>query len=157
MNRATDKAFAEILMVAEPSLHDYPPGSYRTRWLTAEDFWQREELVREHDAVLWKLFRSHGKYQWKVRDARWFAVAVDEAGKYVSSAFVIDGYEKWLMENVMTGPEHQGQGAASSVMSRLMQEAKDARVRWVILHTDPKKNGGQLPTFFRKFGFRECG
>lgn len=155
MSRATDKAFEEILMVAEPSLQDYPPGPYRTLWLTAEEFWQREELVSEHDAVLWKLFRSHGKYQWKVRDTRWFAVAVDEAGKYASSAFVIDGYEKWLLENVMTDPEHQGRGAASSVMCRLMQEAKDARVRWVILHTDPKKNNGQLLRFFGKFGFRE--
>lgn len=160
MSRATDKAFEEILMVAEPALHDYTPGPYRTSFLTAEEFWQREDLVNQHDAVLWKLFHSHGKYQWKVREARWFCVAVDPGPSgteetYVSSAFVIDGYEKWLVEYVMTDPGHQGQGAASSVMSCLMQRAKNARVRWVILHTDPKKNDGQLPRFFGKFGFRE--
>ena len=156
MSRATHKAFEEILMVAEPVLHDYPSGSYQTLWLTAEEFWQREDLATKHDTILWKLFHSHGKYQWKVRDARWFAVAVDDMGTYMGSAFVIDGYEKWLLENVMTDPDYQGRGAASAVMSRLMREAKDARVRWVILHTDPRQNGGQLRRFFSRFGFREC-
>lgn len=145
---------ADILMIAEPSsVHSSTPALLTVLWLSAEAFWQREELVKKHDAVLWQAFHTHGKYARIVTHATWFAVAVDTHGQYVSSAFVIAVGQKWLIEYVMTDPEKRGGGAASSVMNEVMRRAQEDGVRWVLLNCDPKADNGHLVTLYEKFGF----
>ncbi|MBI1833203.1 MAG: GNAT family N-acetyltransferase [Candidatus Andersenbacteria bacterium] len=145
----------DIVMVAKPSEYVSKESTYKTLWLTAADFWQNEALVRTHDEVLWQAFRTHGKYQHAVQKADWFAVAVDEAGQYVSSAFVITVSDVWIIEYVMTNPTFEGKGAGSAVMGRIMTEAKKAGSTWAVLNCDPEFREGQLPKFYSKFGFKQ--
>jgi GNAT superfamily N-acetyltransferase len=146
---------ADMLMVAEPMAHRYPPARYATKFLTADEFYNEEKLIKRHDDIIWDVFNTHGKYMKKVINARWFAVAVDHRGNYVSSGFVIDSVETWIIENVMTDPKQQGAGAGGSVMTKIMREAKKRRVSWAVLHCDAQKNDGQLPGFYGRFGFNE--
>ncbi len=144
---------ADIFMVADPSAHTYEPGPLKTLWLSTEEFWRLEELVKKHDEVLWQSFHTHGEYARTVKLATWFAVAVDAKGQFVSSAFVIVVGRKWLMEYVMTDPDQRAKGAGSSVIREVMRRAKEQLAQWVILNCDPAKNGGKLPAFYGKFGF----
>lgn len=144
----------DIIMVAHPATYRGKPGPFKTLWLSAEAFWQNEELATAHDETLWQAFHTHGKYAQIVRQARWFVVAVDTKGRYVSSAFVVSVGKKWLLEYVMTSPQKQGKGAGSALIHRLMAEAKKRSIHWVILNCDPKKNNGQLPKFYGQFGFK---
>lgn len=147
-----------ILMVAAPSTYEEQSPPFSTLWLSMQDFWrQHEQLVAAHDDVLWQVFNTHGKYMRKASIAQWIAIAVDDNENYVSSAFVIDGVDKWLVENVMTNPNLHQKGAGSSVMNRLMSEARKASISWVILNCDPNKNDGQLPKFYSKYGFTKVG
>ena len=141
-------------MIASPAAQKYPASRFETKFLSPNEFFDEEKLVKRHDDIVWKIFRTHGKFMKKVKSASWFAVAVNEKGDYVSSAFIIDGHEVWIIENVMTDPEQQSKGAGSAVMAQIMREAKKRNVQWVILHCDPAKNDGQLPKFYSKFGFR---
>ncbi|MEX0649591.1 MAG: GNAT family N-acetyltransferase [Candidatus Andersenbacteria bacterium] len=145
----------DILMVANPSQYTKQPLSTQMQWLSAVDFWQQEELVKVHDSVLWQSFNTHGKYQRVVQHATWFAVATNEDGHYIASAFVIEVGRKWLIEYVMTDPAKQGKGVGSAIMNRIMTEAKIQQIEWVILNCDPDKNNGQLPAFYSKFGFKQ--
>lgn len=145
----------DILMVAEPRFYRGRQTNFRTVWLTADDFYQHEKLAKRYDEILWQDFHTHGKYARIVRQAEYFAVATDSRGHYVSSAFIVSSGAKWLLEYVMTDPKHQGKGAASAVLDRIMREAKRAKAQWVILNCDPQKNNGQLPALYGKFGFEK--
>lgn len=146
-----------ILMIADPSAYIERPASFSTLWLTMHELWRdHENLTAAHDDIIWQVFNTHGKYMRKASIAQWAAIAIDESGKYVSSAFIIDGVDKWLIENVMTDPALHQRGAGSSVMNRIMAEAKKNQVSWTILTCDEKKNNGQLPAFYSKFGFKKA-
>lgn len=145
----------DILMVAESAKADLKPGPLPTHFLSSKDFYQQEDLVQSHDAVLWQAFHTHGKYQQLVRHADWFCVATDVANNYLASAFVVELAAKWLIEYVMAKPDSQNKGAGSSVMTRIMIEAKQKNIQYVILNCDPKKENGKLPAFYAKFGFRQ--
>lgn len=143
----------DILMVADPNSYRKQKTTFATQFLTTEEFYQNENLVKSHDKVLWQAFHTHGKYARIVQHAE-YVVVVHEKSQYVSSALIIPIGAKWLLEYVMTDPAYQGQGAGSAIMDRAMQEAKKHKAQWVILNCDPEKNQGQLPTFYAKFGFK---
>ncbi|MEX1112244.1 MAG: GNAT family N-acetyltransferase [Candidatus Andersenbacteria bacterium] len=145
----------DILMIANPREYVSHSSTTSTKWLSAEEFWHQEDLVKKHDQVLWQSFNTHSKYQRTVQQAMRFAVAVDDNTYYLGSAFVIEVGHKWLVEYVMTDPEQQGRGIGSAIMDRIMSEAKAAQVTWVILNCNPTKNSGQLPAFYTKFGFKK--
>lgn len=148
-------AAPDTLMVAR--LRGYRPQktSFQTLFLTVEDFYAREEFVRQLDKVLWHGFHTHGKYMHLVRHAEYAVVAVDKNKQYVASAIVIPIGPKWLLEYVITDPKKRGKGAASAVVERFMREAKKAKVEWVILNCNSRLNSGQLPKFYSKFGFQK--
>lgn len=141
-------------MVAKPAEYVPKKSTHQTVWLSSTEFWNNEKLVREHDEVLWQAFHTHGKYQHAVQKADYFAVAVNEAGNYLSSAFVIAVSDVWIIEYVMTNPAFEGKGAGSAVMDRIMMEAKKAESTWAVLNCDPAFREGQLPKFYGKFGFK---
>lgn len=142
-------------MVAEPAKANLKPGPQATQFLSTKDFYQQEDLVQSHDQVLWQAFHTHGKYQQLVRHADWFCVATDPDNNYLASAFVVELASKWLIEYVMAKPDSQNKGAGSSVMARIMIEAKQKNIQYVILNCDPKKETGKLPAFYQKFGFSQ--
>lgn len=145
---------SDILMITNPTKYRGQKVSFRTLFLNAEEFYQREKLAKRFDEILWQAFHTHGKYARIARHIEYAAVAVEKKGNYLSSAFIIPVGTKWLLEYVVTDPKQQGKGAASAVMNRVMQEAKKQKIQWVILNCDPHKNSGQLPKFYSKFGFR---
>ncbi len=126
---------------------------FKTLFLPVEEFYQNETLTQRHDEVLWQDFHTHGKYARIAKHVEYVAVAVDKDERYVASALIVPLGAKWILEYVMTDPLHQGKGAGSAVMDCVMREAKRHKAQWVILNCDPKKNQGQLPRFYAKFGF----
>lgn len=145
----------DILMVAEAASYQGKRPAFRTLFLTTEEFYQNEDLAKRYAEVLWQGFHTRGKYARIARHAEYFAVAVDARGHYLSSAFVVPVGAKWLLEYVITDPAKRGKGAGSAVLDRVMREAKKAKIQWVILNCNPKKNNGQLPALYAKFGFKK--
>ena len=147
---------ADIIMLAEPAKVDVTPGPQTTHFFSTTEFFTQEDLIKSHDNVLWQAFHTHGKYQKIVRHADWFCVAVDTNNNYLASAFVVELGSKWLIEYVMADPTSQNKGAGSSVMARIMQEAKERTIDFAILNCDSQKDSGKLPAFYNKFGFRQA-
>lgn len=141
-------------MAADPRRYVKQKAAFQTAFLTAEQFYQNEGLTKRHEEVLWRSFHTHGKYARIARHAEYVAVAVDQNKNYVASTFMIPLGAKWILEYVMTDPVRHGKGAGSAVMDCVMREAKKRHIEWVILNCDPKKNQGQLPKFYAKFGFK---
>lgn len=146
---------SDILMIADPGTYRRQKTIFKTLWFSLEEFYEQEKLVKAHDDVLWQSFHTHGKFMNIVRHARWYAVAVDKNNHYISSAFIVEIGQKWLLEYLMTNPTKQSKGAGSAIMNRIMQEAKKRKMQWIILNCDPNKNNGQLPAFYAKFGFKK--
>lgn len=145
---------SDILMIARPGAVAIKPGPFPTTFLAINEFFTDEKLMQAHDTVLWRAFHTHGKYARIARHAEYVVVAHDKKGAYRASALVVPVGAKWLVEYVMADPRQQNQGAGSSVMARIMREAKRYQVSWVILNCDPLKEKGKLPTFYQKFGFK---
>ena len=143
-------------MLASPASYKKQQSAFETVFLSKSNFWRQEKLIKQHDTTLWQAFHTRGKYQDIVAKADWFAIAT-KTQKYVSSAFVIEVGDKWLLEYVMTDPTKQNRGAGSSVMNRIMSEAKRRKIKWVLLNCDDRKNRNQLPNFYATFGFRKVG
>lgn len=145
----------DIVMLASPRNYRTQPSSYKTIFLTIQEFWKKEDLVQEHDAVLWQAFHTHGKYMAIVQKVSYAAVAIDNKKRYLGSALVIESGKKWLIEYVMTNPKQEGKGVGSAVMNCIMKHAQKQKIQFVILNCDPKKNNGQLPSFYGRFGFKK--
>lgn len=145
---------SDILMIARPGAVAIKPGPFPTKFLAINEFFTDESLVQAHDTVLWRAFHTHGKYARITRHAEYVVVALDRKGKYRASALVVPVGAKWLVEYVMADPRQQNQGAGTSVMARIMHEAKRHKISWVILNCDPWKEKGKLPAFYQKFGFK---
>lgn len=145
----------DILMAANPRNYRTQISSYKTIFLPIQEFWKKENLVQEHDAVLWQVFHTHGKYMKIAQKASYGVIAVDTKGRYLGSALIIESGKKWLIEYVMTNPKQEGKGVGSAVMNCMMKYAKKQNIQFVILNCDPKKNNGQLPAFYGRFGFKK--
>lgn len=143
----------DILMVANPNEYTAQETKHTTLFLTTQEFWEKEELVKQYDNVLWQAFRTHGKYMQIMQRATYFIVAADSE-TYLGSAAVIEIGNIWLVEYVITNPAHTQKGVGSAVMDRIMQEAKKANIQFGVLNCDPEKNDGQLPKFYGRFGFK---
>lgn len=143
----------DILMVANPNEYKPQDTTHQTLFLTTQEFWNHEELVKQYDFVLWQAFHTHGKYMQIMQRATYFVVAVDK-DMYLGSAAVCEIGNIWLVEYVITNPEHTKQGVGSAVMDRVMQEARKQNIQFGVLNCDPGKNDGQLPKFYGRFGFK---
>ena len=152
--KANEAKYMDILMVANPNEYQKQETTHQTLFLTTQEFWKKEELVKQYDDVLWQAFRTHGKYMQIMQRASYFAVAVDEQETYLGSAAVCEIGNIWLIEYAITNPAHTQQGVGSAVMDRIMQEAKQADMQFGVLNCDPEKNDGQLPKFYGRFGFK---
>ncbi len=113
----------DILMVANPNEYQKQETTHTTLFLTTQEFWKKEELVKQYDEVLWQAFHTHGKYMQIMQRASYFVVAADE-NTYLGSAAVCEIGNIWLIEYVITNPTHTQRGVGSAVMDRTMQEAK---------------------------------
>ena len=140
-------------MVANPNEYQAQETKHQTLFLTTQEFWEKEELVKQYDSVLWQAFHTHGKYMQIMQRASYFAVATHE-NEYLGSAAVVEIGNIWLVEYVITNPAHTQKGVGSAVMDRIMQEAKKVSIQFGVLNCDPEKNGGQLPKFYGRFGFK---
>lgn len=144
----------DILMVATPSQYKSLRLEGNVKMYPTADFWQQEDIVKQHDEALWSAFHTHGKYQQIVAKADMFFVATNENGQYLASALVITIGDKWIVEYVMAHPKHQRKGAGTVIMNAIVETAKNHKAQWVTLNCDPEKNNGQLPKFYSKFGFK---
>lgn len=144
----------DILMVATPQKYRSQKTEHNTLFLSPQEWWDSESLVKQCDDIMWDIFHTHGKYMKIVQRASWFSVAVDKKGNYMGSAFVVELGTIWAIQNVMTDPKQQGKGVASAVLDTIMKQAKKRKIQFVILNCDPKKNNGQLPKLYSRFGFQ---
>ena len=141
-------------MVANPNEYKPQETKHTTLFLTTQEFWKKEELVKQYDEVLWQAFHTHGKYMQIMQRASYFVVAIDKQEQYLGSAAVCEIGNIWLVEYVITNPSHTQEGIGSAVMDRIMQEAKNQDIQFGVLNCDPEKNDGQLPKFYGRFGFK---
>lgn len=148
---------ADILMVAHVEKYPHPDtiNIESTRLLSAAEFWQEEEVVRQYNNTLWKCFKSRGKHGRISSQTTWVVTVFNQELQYVSFANIIVVGEKWLLEYVMTDPAHEQKGHGVRLMRRVTHAAKRRGARWIILNCDPKKYDGHLKKFYEKFGFIE--
>ncbi|MDP2703782.1 MAG: GNAT family N-acetyltransferase [bacterium] len=145
-------AVSDVLMFAETALAvTLPDSSYFTNFMPTDEFREREDWYRPYHNALWDLFHTRGKHAAIEKQAQWIVVALDEDGKYLGSALIVETRPIWYVHYVMAVLEFQRNGVGTAVMVRVMQEAHARDIPWVLLNCDPKKG---LPAFYAKFGFR---
>lgn len=137
---------------------------YSTRFLTSTDFLEKELFCEAYDETIHALFydKKHGFHRHHVHaqtyhQANLFVVGLNEMGDPVGFALIIALGEKWLVEYVMTHPDWRGRSIATRMMQRILREATESRVRWIILNCSPKASKPEDPPglelMYAEFGF----
>jgi ribosomal protein S18 acetylase RimI-like enzyme len=138
--RATEKT-ADLSLVREQDENALWPARRR---LLEDEPWAEPEVVEQ-------LFQAKALIGKRVT-ARFFAVELD--GEVVSYAdLYVDGADAQV-EDVGTLPEHRGQGYATAVILRAIEQARASGAGFVFLVADAEDWPKEL---YRKLGFDELG
>lgn len=150
---------SNILMIAEARTFKSPLTPHqrliRTQWMPMSDLYDLNSVYASYEGTLWSVFHTRSAYAQILTKIDSVVIAYNW-DEYAASALISEfDRERWLIEYVMTHPKDEKEGFGSAVMDHIMREAQDRGVTWVQLKCDPKKNNGQLPRFYAKFGFKE--
>lgn len=151
---------SDVLMRAVvASIPELPAVSYDTRFMPMDEFREREDWYRPYHDSLWKLFNTRGKHAAIEGQAQWIVVALDQGGKYLGSALIVETPPIWYVHYVMAVPEMHRNGIGRAIMTRIMEEVpgRTVKISWVLLNCDPGlklPEDERLPAFYGKFGFR---
>lgn len=145
----------EIGLIDEGLLFRY------TRIVTSTDFRHNEDFCAAYDETVHALFHdekhgfhNHAKHALIYFKADFFVVGFNEENEPVGFALVVAVGEKWMVEYVMTHPDHRGKKIAHNMMNRILYEAPRHRIRLLILNCTPSTPGHPgLDHLYEEFGF----
>ncbi len=160
-----------VLMVATITEIKLPPPEEIsrlcgcTRFITATESRSsaHEPLCRAYDETIHALFHDkelgfhrHHVHAQALQKADWIATAFNQQEDPVAFALIVSLGEKWVLEYVMTHPDFRSSGLGRQVMWRILYEAWERKIPWVILNCTIQDEGERraLAPYYADFGFR---